>query len=375
MVGGGIGASIGPVHRMALRLDGEAEIVAGAFSSNPEKSKESASQLGVAPERSYDDCRQMAKAESKLSEGERIDFAVIVTPNTSHFEMALLLLESGFHVVCEKPMGVTFDQAKTLQAAVRNTRKILMLPHAYTGYPMVKQAKHLVHSGELGKIRKVVVQYYQGWVPYRLKVQAVPSKAWKFDPAFTGPSLTVADIGIHAENLARYVTGLEIEELCADSTSFLAGQGLEDDASVLVHYKGGARGLLHFSQMATGERNGLVLRVYGDKKSLAWAQETPESLTVCDLSRMDSILHKGGPYLCDQARAAGRLPLGHPDGLVEAFANLYLAFFEAIRNPGRDAGSEREDFPDVDDGVIGMGFVEAVLESSRSDKKWIRMKC
>jgi len=257
---------------------------------------------------------------------------------------------------------------------VSSTKKTLMLTHAYTGYPMVKQARHLVHSGELGRIRKIGVQYYQGWVPYRLKAQAVPSKAWKFDPAFTGPSLTVADIGIHAENLARYVTGLEIEELCADSTSMMAGHGLEDDASVLIHYKGGARGLLHFSQMATGERNGLVLRVYGEKKSLTWAQETPESLSVCDLNRMDSILHKGGPYLCAEARAAGRLPLGHPEGLVEAFANLYLAFFAALRNPARDARSEREDFPNVDDGVIGMGFVEAVLESSRSDKKWIRMK-
>ncbi len=359
---------------MALRLDGEAEIVAGAFSADPEKSRESASRLRMAPERSYDDYRRMAEAESRLPESERIDFAVIVTPNASHFEVARCFLESGFHVVCEKPMGVTLEQAKSLQALVRERKKILMIPHAYTGYPMVKQAKHLARSGELGRIRKVVVQYYQGWVPYRLNVQAVPSKAWKFDPAHTGPSLTVADIGIHTENLARYVTGLEIEELCADSTSLIAGRGLEDDASVLIHYQGGARGLLHFSQMATGERNGLELRVYGEEKSLSWAQERPESLAVSDRSRLDSILHKAGPYLCDEARAAGRLPLGHPDGLVEAFANLYLAFFEAIRNPARGGGGKREDFPNVDDGVIGMSFVETVLESSRSDRKWIRMK-
>jgi predicted dehydrogenase len=372
MIGGGIGASIGPVHRMALGLDDEAEVVAGAFSANPEKSRESASRLHVASERSYGDYRQMAKAESSLPEGERIDFAVIVTPNASHFEMARCFLESGFHVVCEKPMGVSLDQAKTLQAVVGDTKKTLMLAHAYTGYPMVKQAQHLVRSGELGDILKVVVQYYQGWVPYRLNVQK--SKAWKFDPAVTGPSLTVADIGIHAENLVRYVTGLEIEELCADSSSFFAGKGLEDDASVLARYRGAARGLLHFSQMATGERNGLVLRVYGEKKSLTWAQETPESLEVSDLYRMSSILHKGGPYLCDRARAAGRLAVGHPEGLVEAFANLYRAFFEAIRNRSRNAASAREDFPNVDDGVAGMRFVETVLESSRSDKKWIQMK-
>lgn len=373
MVGGGIGASIGPVHRMALRLDNQAEVVAGAFSADPEKSRQSAAQIGVAAQRAYDDYRQMAKAESLLPEGERIDFAVVVTPNVSHFEIARHLLECGFHVVCDKPMGVTLEQARTLQAVVRETRKTLMVTHAYTGYPMVKQARHLVASGELGAIRKVTVQYYQGWVPFR-KAQSVPAKAWKFDPAVTGASLTVADIGVHAENLARYVTGLEIEELCADITSAMAGHGLEDDANVLVHYKGGARGLLTISQMATGERNGLVLRVYGEKKSLIWAQETPESLELRSLDRLDTILHKGGPYLCDQARAAGRLALGHPEGLVEAFANLYLAFFEAIRAPARGHGGERPDFPNVDDGVIGMGFVEAVLESSRSNRKWIRMK-
>jgi predicted dehydrogenase len=373
MVGGGIGASIGPVHRMAICLDGQAEIVAGTFSANPEKSRQSALQMGVDGERSYGDYRQMAKAESGLPEAERINFAVIVTPNSSHFEIARCFLESGFHVVCEKPMGVTLDQAKTLQAVARAANRTLMLPHAYTGYPMVKQARHMVHSGELGPIRKVDVQYYQGWVPYRLQAQGVPSKAWKFDPAVTGPSLTVADIGIHAENLARYVTGLQIERLCADSTSVMAGHGLDDDASVLVHYEGGARGLLHVSQTATGERNGLVLRVYGEKKGLTWAQEIPESLVVSDLSRMESTLYKGGPYLCDEARAAGRLSLGHPEGLVEAFANLYLAFFKAIGGKTPDVSGERHDFPNVDDGVIGMGFVEAVLESSRSER-WVRMK-
>ena len=374
MVGGGIGASIGPVHRMALRLDDQAEVVAGAFSADPEKCRQSAAQIGVASARAYDDYRQMAKAESRLPEGERIDFAIVVTPNVSHFEIARHLLESGFPVVCDKPMGVTLEQAKTLQAVVRETKKILMVTHAYTGYPMVKQARHVVAAGELGTVLKVIVEYHQGALPYRLHNPSAQQKPWKSDPAQVGRSLAMADIGIHAENLARYVTRLQIEELCAETASVMIGHGLEDDGSVLVRYRGGARGLFSISQVCTGEHNGLSLRVYGDRRSLTWRHETPDLLLIRDRDRFDTTVHKGGPSLCAEAIAAGRLPLGHPDGMTAGFANLYRQFYAAIRAREEDPRSDGVfDFPTVHDGVLGMAFVETVLESAQSSAKWTAM--
>ena len=291
MIGGGIGSFIGPVHRMALELDAEAELVGGAFSRDPDKSRASAAGLHLDPQRVYHDYRSMAQREAQLPEDQRLDFVVVVTPNASHFEIARTLLEHGFHVVCDKPVALTLEEAKTLQATAAKGKRLFMITHAYTGYPMVKQAKQMIKSGELGEVLKVVVEYFQGWVPFRLHGKGKGSKAWKFDPKISGPSLTVADIGTHAENLAHYVTELEIQELCAQSTSFLAGAGLEDDADVLIRYRGGARGVLSVSQMLSGEHNGLTLRVYGTKKSLFWKQEQPETLLVRDIDRFDTILY------------------------------------------------------------------------------------
>ena len=374
MVGGGIGAFIGPVHRMALELDNEARLTAGAFSRDPEKSRSSAARLYLDPGRVYRDYRTMAAREAGLPEEQKLDFVVIVTPNASHFEIARTFLEHGFHVVCDKPVALTLEEAKVLQKAAAEKRRLFMITHAYTGYPMVKQAKQMVTDGELGKILKVVVEYFQGWVPFRLQGKAKGDKAWKFDPKISGPSLTVADIGIHAENLAHYITGLEMEQLCAETTSFMAGSGLEDDASVMIRYRGGAKGTLGVSQMLTGEHNGLTIRVYGSKKSLIWKQEQPEILLVRDINRFDTVLHKGGPDLYQEAAAAKRLPSGHPDGLTAAFANLYRAFFQAIRRRSSGEDAPRGDYPDIEDGVRGMAFVETVLQSAASRDKWIKPK-
>jgi predicted dehydrogenase len=374
MIGGGIGSFIGPVHRMALELDAEAELVGGAFSRDPEKSSSSAAGLHLDPERVYHDYRAMAQRESDLPADQRLDFVVVATPNASHFEIARTFLEHGFHVVCDKPVTLTLEEAKNLQQTAAEKKRLFMITHAYTGYPMVKQARQMVKGGELGEVLKVVVEYFQGWVPFRLHGKGKGDKAWKFDPKISGSSLTVADIGTHAENLAHYVTELKIEELCAQSTSFLAGAGLEDDADVLIRYHGGARGVLSVSQMLSGEHNGLTIRVYGSEKSLFWKQEQPDALLVRDINRFDTILYKGGPQLSEQANAAKRLPSGHPDGLIVAFANLYRSFFQAIWRRLHGQESIPGDYPGIDDGVRGMAFVETVLESAASEHKWIKPK-
>ena len=374
MIGGGIGAFIGPVHRMALELDSSAELVGGAFSRDPEKSRASAARLFLDPQRVYHDYRVMAEREAKLPQERRLDFVTIVTPNSTHFEIARTFLEHGFHVVCDKPVALSLEEAKKLQKTASEKKRLFMITHAYTGYPMVKQAKQMIKNGELGDVLKVIVQYFQGWVPFRLQGKAKGDKSWKFDPKVSGPSLTMADIGIHAENLGHYITGLEIEELCAEATSFLAGHGLEDDADVLIRYRGGAKGTLSVSQMLSGEHNGLTIRVYGTKKSFFWKQERPETLLVRDLNRFDTILHKGGADLHEEANAAKRLPSGHPDGLIVAFANLYRAFFQAVWQQLRGEAASRGDYPNIDDGVRGMAFVESVLESAASKLKWIKPK-
>jgi len=372
MIGGGIGAFIGPVHRMALELDNRAELVGGAFSRDPEKSRASAARLYLDPQRVYHEYRVMAERESKLTGEQRLDFVVIVTPNSSHFEIARTFLENGFHVVCDKPVALTLKQTKILQKTAEDNNRLFMITHAYTGYPMVVQAKQMIKNGDLGDVLKVVVEYFQGWVPFRLHGEAKGDKAWKFDPKVTGSSLTVADIGTHAENLAHFITDLEIEELCAETTSFMAGEGLEDDAAVLIRYRGGAKGVLSVSQALTGEHNGLTIRVYGTRKSLIWRQEQPETLLVRDLNRFDTILYKGNKDLYEEADAAKRLPSGHPDGLIVAFANLYRSFFQAIWQQIRGEATIGRDFPSIDDGVRGMSFVEAVLDSAASERKWIK---
>jgi predicted dehydrogenase len=374
MIGGGIGAFIGPVHRMAATLDGKAQIVAGAFSSDPAKSKKSGEALYLDASRVYGTYQEMAEKEAKMSADKRLDFVSIVTPNSSHLPVAKTFLEAGFNVVCDKPMTTSLDEAKELKKIVDKTKKVFVLTHNYTGYPMVKQARWMVRGGQLGKINKIVVEYPQGWLSGRLEGQSGAIGVWRMDPAKAGGTCSIGDIGTHAENLARYITGLEIEELCADLTSFIPGNKLDDDGNMLIHYKGGARGILFVSQISTGEENGLRIRLYGPKAGMEWRQEDPNYLIVKDIGGCSTTYSKGNGNLCKEAQAAGRLPCGHPDGFIEAFANVYREGYKAIEAEVEGNPVPEADFPNVNDGVMGLAFIETVLESSRSSGKWTKMK-
>ena len=374
MVGGATGAFIGPVHRMAATMDGEAELVAGAFSSNPAKSKKTGQDLLLDPRRVYAGYREMIRRESALPEGERIDFVSIVTPNASHFEIAGAFLQAGFHVVCDKPMTISLKQAKDLKRIVEKSGRVFMLTHNYTGYPMVKEARHMCRKGMLGRINKVVVEYPQGWMAGFITNPTNVIGMWRMDPKVVGGSCCIGDIGIHAENLVRYITGLEIEELCADLSTFVKINKLEDDGNILLHFKGGARGILYASQISAGEENPLSVRVYGTKLGLEWRQEDPNYLIVKDPAGKRTRLSKGNDYLCPEAKAAARLIWGHPDGFIEAFANLYREAYRGIRAVQAGKRIPACDHPTVDDGVTGLAFIETVLASNRSRAKWTRMK-
>jgi predicted dehydrogenase len=373
MIGGGIGAFFGPVHRMAATLDGQAEFVCGAFSADPVKSKKSGQELYLAPERVYGDYREMVAKESALPPDKRIDFVSIVTPNVYHFEAAKLCLEAGFHVICDKPMTCNLAEAKALKAIIAKTHKVFALTHTYTGYPMVKQARYLVEQGTLGKINKVVVEYPQGWLAGFLESGVTPATMWRTDPQKAGVSLCMGDIGIHAENLGRYITGLEVEEVCADISHFIPGNPLDDDANILVRYQGGAKGVITASQISTGEENGLNIRVYGAKNGLYWNQENPNYLAIRNPEGYGTTYSKGNKILCPAAQNAARLPPGHPEGIIEALANIYLEAFRAIRDSAAKRRKTAYDFPDVNDGVTGMAFVETALASASSDRKWVKM--
>jgi len=373
MIGGGIGSFFGPVHRMAATLDGQAEFVCGAFSADPVKSKKSGQELYLAPERVYGDYREMVAKESALPPDKRIDFVSIVTPNVYHFEAAKLCLEAGFHVICDKPMTCNLAEAKALKAIVAKTHKVFALTHTYTGYPMVKQARYLVEQGTLGKINKVVVEYPQGWLAGFLESGVTPATMWRTDPQKAGVSLCMGDIGIHAENLGRYITGLEVEEVCADISHFIPGNPLDDDANILVRYQGGAKGVITASQISTGEENGLNIRVYGAKNGLYWNQENPNYLAIRNPEGYGTTYSKGNKILCPAAQNAARLPPGHPEGIIEALANIYLEAFRAIRDSAAKRRKIAYDFPDVNDGVTGMAFVETALASASSDRKWVKM--
>jgi predicted dehydrogenase len=373
MIGGGIGSFFGPVHRMAATLDGQAEFVCGAFSADPVKSKKSGQELYLAPERVYGDYREMVAKESALPPNKRIDFVSIVTPNVYHFEAAKLCLEAGFHVICDKPMTCNLAEAKALKAIVAKTHKVFALTHTYTGYPMVKQARYLVEQGTLGKINKVVVEYPQGWLAGFLESGVTPATMWRTDPQKAGVSLCMGDIGIHAENLGRYITGLEVEEVCADISHFIPGNPLDDDANILVRYQGGAKGVITASQISTGEENGLNIRVYGAKNGLYWNQENSNYLAIRNPEGYVTTYSKGNKILCPAAQNAARLPPGHPEGIIEALANIYLEAFRAIRDSAAKRRKIAYDFPDVNDGVTGMAFVETALASASSDRKWVKM--
>jgi predicted dehydrogenase len=373
LVGGGIGSLIGPVHRMAATMDGQAKMVAGAFSSDPKKSKKSGKELYLEPSRVYADYNEMAKKEAALPPDKRIDFVSIATPNVFHFDIAKTFLEAGFNIICDKPMTCSLAEAKKLKSIVKKTNKVFALTHTYTGYPMVKQARYMFRQGLLGKVNKVIVEYPQGWLAKLLEGEDTSLSIWRIDPKKAGISCCIADIGTHAENLVRYITGLEIEELCADLSHFISRNPLDDDGNILVHYKGGARGIIHASQISTGEENGLNIRVYGTKLGLYWNQENPNYLAVKSPEGYTTIYSKGNPILCEEAKRNSRLPFGHPEGFIEAFANIYLEAFKAIRAELASEPIPPCDYPTVDDGVIGMAFIETVVASALSDKKWTKM--
>ena len=371
MVGGGQNAFIGAVHRLAANLDGQIELVAGAFSSDAANSKTTGEQLFLSPKRVYASYVEMAEREAALPADERIDFVSIVTPNFLHAPVATTFLEKGFHVICDKPMTLNLKEAKALRAAVRRSGKVFALTHNYTGYPMVKEARELVRAGKLGRILKIVAEYPQGWLLDKIESEGHKQASWRSDPKKAGASCCLADIGTHAENLGRYITGLEIDSLCAEFTSFIPGRTLEDDANLLLRYKGGAKGVLHCSQISCGEENNLNIRVYGTKGSLAWQQEHPNELKFIPKGEPAHILRRGNNYVSATAKKFTRLPFGHPEAFIEAFANIYLEAVAAIRASlaGKRATG---DFPTVDDGVMGMAFLETAVKSAQSKAKWTK---
>ncbi|GJM34163.1 MAG: oxidoreductase [Saprospiraceae bacterium] len=375
MVGGGRGAFIGGVHRMAAALDGEIEFVCGAFSRDPEKSKASGEDFYLPSNRVYGTYMEMIEQEKKLPLGERMDFISIVTPNHMHYGPAKMALENGFHVVCDKPLCFDMNEALELEKLVKKTGLIFALTHNYTGYPMVKEARAMIRNGELGVIRKVVVEYPQGWLATRLEESGDNKQAdWRTDPKRSGIAGSMGDIGTHAENLAEYITGLKIASLMADLTIFVKGRKLDDDGNVLLRFDNGAKGILHASQISVGEENALNIRVYGEKGGLEWHQMEPNTLLAKWLDKPTQILRTGVGELSPEAQAHTRIPGGHPEGYLEAFANIYRNFALCLRAHlnGEQPDSVYQDFPSVSDGVRGMQFIEKVVTSSQQDK-WISL--
>ena len=375
MVGGGIGAFIGGVHRMAAALDGEIELVCGAFSSNPQRSKASGEELYLPANRVYGSYDEMITAEKKLPLGERMDFVSIVTPNHVHYGPAKMALDNGFHVICDKPLCFNMKEAKSLQKTVEKTGLIFALTHNYTGYPMVKQARAMVKNGDFGKIRKIVVEYPQGWLSTKLEADDQKQAAWRTDPKRSGAAGAMGDIGTHAENLAEYISGLQITELCADLSIFVPGRLLDDDGNILLRFDNGAKGVLHASQISAGEENALNIRVYGEKGGLEWHQMEPNTLITKWLNKPMQIYRTGGEGLYDEAVKDTRIPAGHPEGYLEAFATIYRNVAKCIRArlEGTEVDSVYQDYPTVSDGVRGMQFVEKVVKSGEKGAKWIKM--
>ncbi len=376
MVGGGVGAFIGAVHRMAAAIDNEIELVCGAFSSDPERSRQSGEMLYLPASRIYPDYRTMILEEKKLPEGERMDFVAIVTPNHVHFAPAKLALENGFHVVLDKPLTLNLDEARQLKAVAEKTNLVFCLTHNYTGYPMVKQARDMVKTGKLGKIRKVLVEYPQGWLSTLLEASGQKQAEWRTDPARSGAAGCIGDIGTHAANLAEYITGLKITEICADLSTFVEGRKLDDDAQMLLRFENGAKGVLHASQISVGEENNLNIRVYGEHAGLWWHQMEPNSLLYTVAGQPKQILRTGsGGDISEASQRSTRLPAGHPEGYIEAFANLYRNFARTVRSrmKGETPDEIMTDFPSLEDGLRGMLFIDTVLKSNQSSEKWTKM--
>ncbi|RXK56778.1 Gfo/Idh/MocA family oxidoreductase [Oleiharenicola lentus] len=373
MIGGGRGAFIGGVHRIAAIMDGQAVLTAGAFSSDAARSKASGEDLFLDPSRVYGSYQEMAAAEAKMPADQRLDFIVIVTPNHQHFPPAKLFLEAGFNVVCDKPVTFNLAEAKKLAAVVKKSKKVFVLTHNYTGNAMVKQARELVQAGALGEIRKVVAEYPQGWLSTLLEKTGQKQAGWRTDPKRSGAAGCIGDIGTHAENLARYITGLHIDTLCADLTTFVKGRALDDDGNILVRFKGGAKGIIHASQISVGEENALNIRVYGTKAGLEWHQEHPNQLLVKYPDKPTEIWGRGNGYVGKAAGAVTRTPSGHPEGYLEAFGNIYKEAFRAIRAEVSGEPIPADvDFPTITDGVEGMAFIETVVKSSKAGAKWVK---
>ena len=375
MVGGGRGAFIGGVHRMAAALDGQIELVCGAFSSKPEVSKASGEDFFLPADRVYSDYMEMITREAELPIGDRMDLVSIVTPNHMHYCPAKMALEYGFHVVCDKPLSFNLKQAEELQKLVKETGLLFALTHNYTGYPMVKQARAMIAHQEIGKIRKVVVAYPQGWLSTKLEATDQKQASWRTDPSKSGIAGAMGDIGTHAESLAEYITGLQITELCADISTIVEGRQLDDDGNVLLRFNNGARGILYASQISAGEENDLHINVYGEKGSLSWRQMEPNTLTVRWLDQPTQIYRTGVGNLYDQTNDHTRLPAGHPEGYLEAFANIYrnVAMCIRARVQGEMPDDKYMDYPGVDDGVRGMKFVYAVIANGKSSEKWTEL--
>lgn len=378
MIGGGKDAFIGAIHRIAANMDGLIELKAGALSINPDVAKDSGQSLFLDEDRIYTDFKVMLEKEAAMPADKRLDFITIVTPNFAHFEPAMMALDKGFHVVVEKPITFTLDEAKQLKAKQEQTGLSLLLTHTYTGYPMVKQAKQMVKAGVLGKIRKVWVEYPQGWLSKMSEREGNAQAAWRTDPKRSGKSGAFGDIGTHAFNLAEYITGQKVEKLCADLVIQVEGRMLDDDGAVLIRYDGGAVGVLQASQVAAGEENALKIRVYGEKGGLEWAQHEPNTLLVKWLDKPTEILRAGGgnPHLSSYATHNCRTPGGHPEGYLEAFGNLYRNFALTLQAKidGTEPSPEAQDFPGVEDGIRGMAFIDMVVKSSASEQKWTKFE-
>ncbi len=372
LIGGGPGSFIGRIHRIAAELDGQAQLVCGAFSSDAQRSREAGEAYHVDPARAYASYAEMIEREKALPADARMDFVAIVTPNHVHFDPARVALENGFHVVVDKPMCFSLDQGRTLQGVVARTGMILAVTYTYSGYPLVKEARAQVAAGRIGRVRKIYVEYPQGWLSKNLERDNQKQAAWRTDPEKSGAGGAVGDIGTHAAHLAEYVSGLRITAINATLETFVPGRRLDDDSAMLLRFDNGASGVLMATQIAAGEENNLRLRVYGETGSLEWQHADPNTLTLRLLDAPAQILRAGSGYLGAQARANTRTPPGHPEGYLEAFANVYAAFFNAVRDKATDL--KTYDFPTVDHGARGMAFIDTVLRSSRSDTKWTKFE-
>lgn len=375
MVGGGEGAFIGAVHRMAAALDGDWRLVSGAFSTDAGRNERTGALLGLSPDRVYESLDAMLAAERALPEGERIDAVAIVTPNHLHAPMSIAALDAGFHVICEKPMSLNLEEARAIATAAERSGRHYALAFTYSGYPLVEEARTRVARGDFGAIRLVQVEYSQGWLARAIDRDGNRQAEWRTDPARAGLGGCLGDIGTHAFQLAEHVSGCQVEALCAELTTHVAGRRLDDDVSVLLRFAGGARGVLKATQVAAGDENGLRLRIHGEHGGLEWAQMEPNSLTLRWLDRPTEVVRAGGPGLSDTTQARLRTPAGHPEGYIEAFANLYRAVAATIRGDGSAAAHGAAAwFPGVADGVRTMAFVEAVVANAGSDVKWSRLE-